>query len=370
MRRVPELDSLRGLASLLVVLYHSGFAFPGGGFAVDLFFVLSGYLITQIIIKNGERGGFLTTFYVRRGLRIWPIYYLTILVLVLVWPLLQRPCVMDALPYYLTYTQYTPIYFGRRPPDITLPLYHTWTLAIEEQFYLIWPAAVLLVGARRIIPLAALGLLATFAARYGRLSVWTLLGRLDGLMLGAVLAAVLSDASRFRGRPWRLAPALAACVVLGPPLVWATIRAERNWPGLGGDVQIVLSYFFINVTFFGLVGLTALCAGRPLLAPLRNRWLCYLGMISYGLYLYHIPVRHAAELIGGRLGAGDDSQTVRAVGILISLAVAVFSWEYFERPILSLKERFRYRSTPVPAGERLAGVGPVGWSPAGEDVAG
>jgi peptidoglycan/LPS O-acetylase OafA/YrhL len=366
MRRVPELDSLRGLASLLVVLYHSGFAAEGGGFAVDLFFVLSGYLITRIILANGDRRGFLTAFYVRRGLRIWPIYYLTILVLVLAWPLLERPCVLEGLPYYLTYTQYTYIYFGGRPPELTLPLYHTWTLAIEEQFYLIWPAAVLLVGARRVLPLAALGLGATFAARYGRLSIWTLLGRLDGLMLGAVLAALLSGAGPARGRPRRLAAAFAGCAALGPPLVLATVWAERRWPAAGGDLQLVLSYFFVNLTFFGVVGLTALGAGRPLLAPLRNKWLRYLGLISYGLYLYHIPIRHAAELIGARLDPGGNVQVYRALGVVISLAVAVVSWECLERPILSLKDRFRYRGdpapgpAPAPAGGRVAGVGPSG----------
>src|SRR4051812_9144594 len=112
MPRVPELDALRAFAAGIVLLFHlrpEGFVFGWTG--VDLFFVLSGYLITTIILQHQAAPGFLRNFYVRRGLRIWPLYYLTLFGLVALNPFLPRPQPMAGLPYYLTYTQNVPSYW-------------------------------------------------------------------------------------------------------------------------------------------------------------------------------------------------------------------------------------------------------------------
>ncbi len=118
MRRIPELDALRGLAALAIVVYHLWVPqVTLLGTAVDLFFVLSGYLITSIILGQVDQPGFLGRFYARRALRIWPIYYLSLLALVALSPLLPGPSRLDGLPYYLTYTQRIPDYwFGDVPP--------------------------------------------------------------------------------------------------------------------------------------------------------------------------------------------------------------------------------------------------------------
>ena len=166
MRRVAELDSLRGLAALTIIVYHLWFMHvPQLSTAVDLFFVLSGFLITTIILDNEATEGFLVTFYVRRSLRIWPIYYLSLLALVLLNPFLPTPEPMDGLPYYLTYTQKLPLYWAGVEPPFSSAFEHTWTLAVEEQFYLLWPALVCLLGRRWLVPL---GLALVASARLGQ----------------------------------------------------------------------------------------------------------------------------------------------------------------------------------------------------------
>ncbi|MDR3637440.1 MAG: acyltransferase [Isosphaeraceae bacterium] len=153
--RIPELDGVRGLAVVAIVIFHgSPQRLPGGWAAVDLFFVLSGFLITSIIIKHGGAPGFLKAFYVRRGLRILPIYYLAVLAVAGVRLLIPRRIRWAGLPYTLTCTQFIALRAFKDMPEYCPYLCHTWTLAIEEQFYLIWPLALIALGRRRVIPLA------------------------------------------------------------------------------------------------------------------------------------------------------------------------------------------------------------------------
>ena len=154
--RIPELDALRGAAALAVVVFHANARWLRWGWAsVDLFFVLSGYLITAIILRHGDRPGFLACFYARRALRIWPLYFLAVGLVAAASPWLALPPDWAALPYTLTFTQGVPEYWtGSATPGFSPYLGHAWTLAVEEQFYLIWPALLLAVGRARVIPLA------------------------------------------------------------------------------------------------------------------------------------------------------------------------------------------------------------------------
>ena len=148
MRRVSEFDALRGFAALAVLLFHcqnrqgtwTHFGFTG----VHLFLVLSGYLITNIVINHVDSPGFFRAFYARRILRIWPIYYLTLGFLVVLQHYLPNPPSLRGLPYYLTFTQHTwhwPVLTKILPtPSTPVRAFdHSWTLALEEQFYLLWP---------------------------------------------------------------------------------------------------------------------------------------------------------------------------------------------------------------------------------------
>ena len=148
--RIPELDALRGIAAVVIVIFHSNVRrFPWGWAAVDLFFVLSGFLITGIVLRHGGSRGFLSRFYIRRALRIFPAYYLVVLGLVVFRNMLPRPVDPRGLIYELTYTQFLPYYWFAEAPRYSPYLGHTWTLAIEEQFYLVWPALILLAGRSR-----------------------------------------------------------------------------------------------------------------------------------------------------------------------------------------------------------------------------
>lgn len=351
--RVPELDGLRGIAALGIVFFH--YSYPGiayerffyiGAVSLELFFVLSGFLITSIIIANYEQRKFLTNFYARRGLRIYPIYYFLILALLAM--RLFRPGIfeLDAIPYYLTYTQNIQKYwFGQEPPAI-YPLSHTWTLAIEEQFYIIWPALICVVGRRHVALLAASFILVAIAARAYGFASWILIGRFDGFALGALLAVGLSH---FQAPPRRTAVRRTLALMGSMAFAYLTIgfwlMGRKPFDIGTPDFWNCLHIFVVGIFFTAVVGLVISSAGHDWLAPLRGKAICYIGLISYGIYLYHLPVHvyFSAPLhaIGIR-----NSWVAIALKLAICLCIAAVSWRLIERPILTLKDRFSYRKLP------------------------
>jgi peptidoglycan/LPS O-acetylase OafA/YrhL len=351
MRRVTELDSIRGLAALAILFYHLWFVnVTLLGTAVDLFFVLSGYLITTIILDNQATDGFLVTFYVRRSLRIWPIYYLSLLALVALNPFLSAPARLDGLPYYLTYTQKLPHYWSGVEPPFIPAFRHTWTLAIEEQFYLLWPALVCLLGRRCLVPLAVVLVVVALSARYEGMNPWLLATHCDGLALGGLLALLLLDRER-------VARAVRSFgLAFGSLVLWAL--SFPAWGGrllapLGQAVPALarpealssLKMLFINVGYFGVVGMTVVFANRPAVRWLRDGRLAYLGQISYGLYLYHHIVFFLWDdwaVAHGIRGA----PWLGALKLASTFALAALSWRFVERPVLALKDRFHYRRGP------------------------
>ncbi len=352
MRRIPELDGLRGLAALTVVLFHLYIsAIPFGWAAVDLFFVLSGFLITGIVLDQMDRPGFLRTFYARRSLRIWPIYYLTIVALMFATAVSWRVWVPFALYLQNTGFYLTPLDELRSrvfSPDWPT-LNHAWSLAVEEQFYLIWPGLILLVGRGHVRLLALLGLAGSVAARWAGYPHTVLISRCDGLALGALLASILrghdaTSAATCRAalRPWVLA-ALALLVPLGIRLVQGW-RSGRITMPLGFRMEDpAAEILFVSLLAFMLVAWVVVDTGHRRFAPLRWEPLRALGTISYGLYLYHVPVLHSVDAFLPRSIPG-----FRVVEGLLTLsltvAVAALSWRFIEQPILKLKDRFDYRS--------------------------
>lgn len=361
MPRVKELDSIRGLAALAIVIHHL-YWIPISvlGTAIDLFFVLSGYLITTILLDHPPSGGFLVAFYARRALRIWPIYYLSLLLLVAANSWTPAPASLESLPQYLTFTQLTGYYWSSTPPPSIPAFGHTWSLAVEEQFYMIWPMLLLLLGRRNMAATAMAVVGVAFTMRMLGFSNWILGTNCDGLALGALLAIVLRGRSPtecrrlFAGR-LALLGLVAATYWAGGVAILAMLPASQQTaiaPFLAASRALAL-----NLVYFALVGLVVIHAGDRRLAALRDHRLVYLGEISYGVYLYHyiifILCGDYASRHGFEAGIGFDAMRVGA-----SLVVAAVSYRFIERPALKLKCLF-----PYPDGEAVSSAPSRDWIP-------
>jgi peptidoglycan/LPS O-acetylase OafA/YrhL len=354
MRRIRELDAIRGLAALAILVHHIWLPEWGIlGSAVNLFFVLSGYLITTILLTNEATDRSVIAFYMRRLLRIAPIYYLALAFIVLINPFLPVPESLRELPFYLTYTQNLPAYWGQAEPTFARAFRHTWTLAIEEQFYLLWPALLWGLGRRRLPMLAVSVIGLSVWARLIGVNRWVLAANCDSLALGGLLAGMLLDAlpsgdgESVPGRDFRFSViGCAACLSLVFGFIAPRLTAAYPVPELAHSLRILC----INLCYVLVVGFLVLNAGAPRLGWLRTGPLVYLGSISYGIYLYHYIIfviwSDYAHAWGWAGGTGQ-----RWLQAALSLAVAAASWRYIERPILKLKDRFRYRSVEEGRGE-------------------
>ncbi len=337
--RIPELDALRGIGALTILACHlwpSPFFFAWT--RVDLFFVLSGYLITSIIIEHDCNLRFLLCFWIRRVLRIWPAYYLLILILCVRAILERRPLELAGLVSHLSFTQNCPYYWSPHVPRFELAAIQTWSLAVEEQFYVLWPLIIASAGRVRIVLTAVWLILTCVATRLHGLYPIVALGRADGLAFGAILAVIFRDNAwvRRKSKPldcMLISLGLASVVFISGP----ASALEDPIPGIAGYGPF--SLLAINALYFSIVGLVILHTKHPALALLRSCVLVYLGRISYGIFLYHLLVIEVVErcVMPGSLSA-------HATSLFLSLFVAAMSWEFLERPIGNLKDRFPYRS--------------------------
>ena len=320
-----------------------------GWTGVDLFFVLSGYLITGIIAREVTSARSMAVFYLRRGLRIWPVYYLTLLVLVALNPFLARPESLATLPYYLTFTQNVQLYVRSTIPPVIAAFDHTWTLALEEQFYLAWPLLAALAGRKRLAWLCAGVAALGWAARAGGYISWstyserTLLGRCDGFALGGLLAALMRDDRIGATARRRL---FGATTLLSGAYLGLGMARLGGVPflGLPTPADPAGTILAVGIFYLGVVGTVATSAGSPWLAPLRAKWVAGPGKISYGIYMYHYPIYWLVD--GGRFVNGRP-WPIGALKLGLTLAAASLSWRLVERPCLDLKERLAYRRPMV-----------------------
>lgn len=356
-KHIRQLDAVRGLAILLVILHNESSIFPSlhlerlfanGWMGVDLFFVLSGFLITGILVDTRQAEGYFKNFYARRCLRIWPLYASLIVFMFVIVPLLrpsETRTVFDKSSPWWAYPLFLQNFLVPNPTGAAGPLAVTWSLAIEEQFYLVWPWIVRYSSLARLRRLAIFVIGLSPALRlylsFHDVNLYTnVFCRLDGLMAGALLALfVRSDTllpSRFVRKAWIV---LAVAV----PLAFASEAVDARW--IVFSLSAVASASFVYLALFSTQGW--------LERVLTNRFVVYTGTISYGLYLLHkIPFDMAKTF-------HLDRHPLLAFPILLaaSYAMAALSWNLLEKPFLKLKQYFEAK--PAISGRANRGLAAV-----------
>lgn len=349
----PALDGLRGLAILLVVVYHNfGFIdiFFFGWLGVDLFFVLSGFLITDILLKTVGQKRYLRNFYMRRVLRILPLYYLCLISFLFVVPLLNSQFDVgyysDHQFWLWTFLQNWLYIFN--DPGQTNTLNHLWSLAVEEQFYLLWPLAILWIKRPLYLLLFIAVLLAAVIGL--RLWIWTYhiadlayfnlytFTRIDGICIGCMVALLQ------RVNPGLLKRGTTHIVLLFAGLNFAFFFLNRQY-GFSFPYLALAGYTTFAMLFGLLVNEAVTKESKLINLLFANPLLRFFGRISYGFYIFHWPVYLLLSpwLLTWVSSFANAGIVKIMVSLLATVAAIVISWcsyRYYETYFLKLKSRF------------------------------
>lgn len=370
-KHIPSLDGVRAVAALMVLVFHYYGSLPGddhwirlcvaatvpGRTGVDLFFVLSGFLITGILLAMKGTPHAWRNFYMRRILRIFPLYYGVLALLAMI-GLLAYGLGRQVLEgwWYWAYLQnflwvFAPDKVAAGFPDHLAPR-HFWSLAIEEHFYLVWPALVLTLPKNRLLPALAVLLGGTVLARFLFLQAGYVHSAnitfcyLDGLCLGSAIAVVwCRPAARAMLRRWALWLLPPTLVLLAWIFAAPTLRRE-------GLVQVP-KYFLIALAYAGLLVLVLEASPTSLLArSLSSRPLRSIGKYSYAFYVVHpyaiLCVTQLLLLLPTQLrGVASFAGILPAT--LLTYAFAWASWHLYEKHFLALKRHFEYAPRPMTA---------------------
>ncbi len=332
---VPSLDGVRGIAILPVLALHGTYGLiPGGFLGVDLFFVLSGFLITALLCREyGDTGTVnLPKFFARRALRILP-------------PVVVALGLATALGGFHSYRQLAPVLFfyaNYASPTLLGPMAHTWSLAVEEQFYLVWPVIFLLCmryrGLAGATSAALIILVSSFVAR------------------AVAEAHGVGVETTYRSSLMRADSLAAGCLAALIPL-----RPERKRPSWGDAASVIFFCSYLLCIFrvrsedmtLRYVGFTAFAVGAgyairrlvtsdslgALRQALSMKWIRHIGKMSYGLYIYHLPIFFALERY--RVPHSTFNFVVlTTLRLLLTFAFSELSYRFVETPILKLKRRF------------------------------
>lgn len=344
-RHLAALDGIRALAVVAVMLAHGSYGYmPGGIFGVDLFFVLSGYLITRILIREFEATGrvYFRLFYLRRAYRLLPALIAALLLARLLW---QNPmqvtdlyswgeCCVAVFFYYAN--------FVRQHLGI---LDHTWSLSMEEQFYLIWPVALFYLlkkGSRFslvfwpvVIICGATVLRFVLFASGSSIDLYAFgPARIDSIMIGALAGLYVenpaSQAVIRRWAAWRFPEVILVAFL--PALF--LVGSDTSWLYFGGFTLIAL----LGAVF--LLGIAHDDRPTMLRQVLSSRGFRWIGKRSYGIYLYHVPIFWALESF--RVPHSNvNFLSVSLARFAVVFAVAGVSYQFLEMPFLRRKEHLR-----------------------------
>lgn len=333
--QISSLNGIRAVSALVVVSYHLTLRGFHGNYGVTMFFVLSGFLITNLLLKEREQTGTvsLKNFYLRRTLRIFPAFYGFVLFYVAVHYFAHHEVRWAETIATLTYTRdYFEAFFYS--PEGTMR--HTWSLAVEEQFYLLWPFIFCRFKPRELLKGLSVFVCGVWALRFALVHNPTHIyyafdTRADALALGCLVAIAVHLGYEFR---WVIKSWLVGiAAVLG--IVALNWRFPFDSLVVYAALPILCAIFLLNAVYFG-----------PRYKLLNNPIANYLGLISYPIYLYHIVVGHGFH---GRL---HYPASVAAVIIMASL-----SYFIVEKPFLRLKDRIGKAGSPQDGqGERRVEV--------------
>ncbi|SMG61360.1 acyltransferase family protein [Paraburkholderia susongensis] len=355
--RIAGFDGLRALAVLMVFLQHRLFGDFGemGHLGVWIFFALSGFLIVGILSSQRARieaGGScfsteLRRFLFRRTLRIFPIYYLMLVVMCVLMAFgFANPELAGGMPFHFAYL--SNFWIGSVLRYWPGRYSHLWSLAIEEQFYLVVAPLLLLLAVRRhraacwaIVALGLAALLAMRAAHWDEITIYTHpLSNVWLLALGGVGGLMIAN-DHGRMQAWLGHGLTLFALSVG---VTGLCAAEPMWSALDNPLLFTAISTVYGIGIAALVCSIACCRHAVVISVLQTSWLAALGRISYGFYLYHnlipdLTRNHHAEAFFG----GTVPMWAHALGIVasfaISLGIAVLSWRFIEEPILRLKVR-------------------------------
>lgn len=357
--RIPSLDGLRALSIVMVLFGHlagtRGFPVSAatGNFlnsaelGVHVFFVISGFLITRLLLDEVARNGRIAVgrFYLRRTLRIFPPYYALIAVLVLAatagWIQLAHHDALRALTYTTNYDEGRSWYVG-----------HTWSLSVEEQFYLLWPAVLILARTRRAVLIAAGVVLVVPLVRLALWELWRLpIGArfetvADAIAVGCVLAGTRDWLHRMPGYMRALASPLFVLV----PIVAVLANLTHDHPA----AYYLVGFAVVNLCVVLSVDWAVTYPDGAVGRVLNATPVVFVGVMSYSLYLWQQPFVHR------------DSRAAIAsfpLNILLAVACALASYYLIERPSLHLRRRIEKRldgrERPAPREAPVGGVAPV-----------
>lgn len=354
------MDGIRAIAILLVIGFHyinNQIIIPTnskaldylsiitseGWCGVDLFFVLSGFLICGILMRNKRSRNYFQTFYTRRSLRIFPLYYLLLFTYLLVKHLglcSETDIVFEqqmSIPYYFFYFQN--IIMGLSNNFGPHYLNPTWSLAVEEQFYLLFPVIIYLLR-NKILPYFFISLFFIapvfryFTTNWYQYYTW-LPSRLDSFAIGALIAYLIEERNlKSLLADWKFPMEMALLLAF---LFTAFIHI---YYGLG-----IFKFTFLAIIFSILLLITIVKKESIVSKILRHPFLQTIGIISYGLYIYHLPILLITQnlLQNQRLRLQTLNDVfVTIIALIITLFVSLLSYKYFELPILYKSRKFKY----------------------------
>jgi len=358
---IPGLDGLRALAFLLVLVHNTSINEADSGIVaklwtgvtdcgwigVQLFFVLSGFLITGILLDGRDQPGALRTFYVRRAVRIFPLYYAFLILRFLLLPLVVPALVVGfgtQVWYWLYLSNWSDLVKGQIEG-----MSHFWSLAVEEQFYLSWPALVRKLRVRTFaivcIAIAAVALIARTAFYFAGVDrAWmysATVSRMDGLAIGALVAVAARAHTGSMYRKGRR----AAGAIAGFGLVIAAVHAH-GLSRFNPEIQTV-GYTLLAIVFGALVGEVSVDEPARVWRWLEWPGLRTIGRYSYAMYVIHVPLHvailhYAGDWLHARAAVAPiatDVLWVLAVGV-ITFALALVTFALIERPALRLRQRW------------------------------